>query len=37
MIGEQSHSGTPWKYLVHGLVLEEEEEEEEEEAHSSWD
>jgi hypothetical protein len=34
MIGEQSHSGTPWKYLVHGLVLEEEEEEE---AHSSWD
>jgi hypothetical protein len=35
MIGEQSHSGTPLKYLVHGLVLEEEEEEEE--AHSSWD
>jgi hypothetical protein len=33
MIGEQSHSGTSWKYLVHGLVLEEEEEE----AHSCWD
>jgi hypothetical protein len=33
MIGEQSHSGTPWKYLFHGLVLEEEEEE----AHSCWD
>jgi hypothetical protein len=31
MIGEQSHSGTSWKYLVHGLVLEEEE------AHSCWD
>jgi hypothetical protein len=36
MIGEQCHSGTSWKYLVHGLVLEEEEEEEEE-AHSCWD
>jgi hypothetical protein len=33
MIREQSHSSTPWKYLVHGLVLEEEEEE----AHSCWD
>jgi hypothetical protein len=35
MIREQSHSSTPWKYLVHGLVFEEEEEEEE--AHNSWD
>jgi hypothetical protein len=33
MIREQSHSSTPWKYLVHGLVFEEEEEE----AHNSWD
>jgi hypothetical protein len=32
MIREQSHSSTPWTYLVHGLVFEEEEE-----AHNSWD